>query len=725
MKRLDRRGMIMATVIVLLPIAIMLAVIALRSLTYESQFLQHEKRTGITFYMAEIGLNVGLHAYAATNYNNPTHDKTVQAVGASVQADPKAAGNVLATDLVLPAGLAPHLPFARVSSGPYQGWYEYKWSPSDGGQPRLNIQGLHESIRFRVSLLHQGMGGSHGAAHPRTWEVVSEATLGVSKKTHRLVGTLEGIFDHALFDNGSSNEFFRMHAQSFKGKVHANGDIFFKPNASLTFEPDSSGIDNFSVTAGSHFYRGMDAVGLTASLPNQRIKIASATGGLRDFTGQSSDSGFDAWADATFHGTVKDDAGKKTPPPVSGFEPSGFYANQAEAGGLRIKDNGGGSVVVHTGGADYPINSLPPSLNGKIKLRTIYNHSEMRNVAVVELNFNQNPGAKSHPSSSTTIPLGLNGSDYGNGLIYSDLPVALVNAQELPNPAGTTLVSQSSIYTYGDVNKEYTRDLYPGPGGTHAAPTNPKYGKPFTSEAEFNAYRSGGGPGGGPGPMAKKSVALMTKDRIWHVTKNFTPPANTGTVNGNSSQNNPRWNSAQPPAVATGKTSAQEPEEYPGDNKWINRDNGNSGDADSPAIEVNAALLDGAPLYSEPWNRKVVAGKPEQRWGPGGTDYPAQPSGSINSRGHQIQTSYDTFLEDFSARITVKKRGSIVHLQNGTMGNIGGASPYNSVPLSMVAWYRDSFYQPPTRDYGYDNSLQSVPPPFCPQISNRRSWSTL
>lgn len=689
MRQKNRRGMILVLVIMLMPIIGILASITISSLVHEKQVLELENRAGVTFYMAELGLNTGLYSFANSNYANPTHDKTPETTSLSVTRDPNAAGNPVGSALTLPAALVAEVPFARVSGGQFDGWYEYKWEPGDSGTP-INSQNFPESIRFRVSLVHDPV-AAIGSQHPKTWEVVSVATVGLATKTHRLTGTVEGIFDHALFDNGSSNEFFRRFAQSIEGKVHANGDIFMTPSATLTFVSDS-------VTAGGKFYRGMDAMGNTMSLPSNRIQATrgDASGSLVNLTLGSDDNN---WTHPvvgvlnTFDGVIRDEqtgSTRRTPPPVQSFEPNGFYADTASDGGLRIRDDGGGVVTVVHQGTEYSIDSLPAQLSDKIRRTTFYNHAEMRNVTVVELNFNQN--------SDNSEPLGLAATDYDNGLIYSDLPLALVNAQELPRTQGTSIVSQSTVYTFGDVNKEYAR--------------NAETGQSFTSSTQFSSYRAAGK------PMTKTSMAIMTKDRIWNLSKNYTPPS-TGLRSGSSSQNNPQWNSAQPNSVEVSANSDQEPQEYPGDNAWVNRDNQHAGNSSRPVIELNAALLDGAPLYSEPWSRNSDG---SIRWGPYGSESGA-PSGAVTPRGHQHQTAYDTFLEDLGSNVVVKKRGSIVHLQNGTMAPLSGSAPYNNVAPNQVAWYRDSFYTPPTRDYGYDPNLKTSPPPFSPQIGAIQTWS--
>lgn len=83
-------------------------------------------------------------------------------------------------------------------------------------------------------------------------------------------------------------------------------------------------------------------------------------------------------------------------------------------------------------------------------------------------------------------------------------------------------------------------------------------------------------------------------------------------------------------------------------------------------------------------------------------------------------TSWDDFLENLSG-VVVKKRGSIVHMDNATLPlSLGETNP----PLGILAWHRSwsSHYTPPVRDYGYDETLKKDPPPFQPVSATKILW---
>ncbi len=83
-----------------------------------------------------------------------------------------------------------------------------------------------------------------------------------------------------------------------------------------------------------------------------------------------------------------------------------------------------------------------------------------------------------------------------------------------------------------------------------------------------------------------------------------------------------------------------------------------------------------------------------------------------------ITANSDDLLENWGSDRTLKKRGTIMHLQNAVMANFENSN----LGPGVCPWIVDSFYTPPTRDYGYDPRLVTVPPPFSPVISNRGYW---
>ena len=551
-RQFGRRGIIMVFTLLIMPICVILGAVMLKTLINERYFLQQEKTIGQSFYMAEIGLNIGYSAYVRAQVDSESVEAYTHL---KVPTDgPNDPGAPIQTGyLELPAEVVNEIPFVRVENGAYEGWYQYEWNPGDSHESLTNT-GLKEVIRFRVSR------GQIGAElRPTSWEIVSEAEFGGITKVHRQYGILEGFLDFALLGKNDLNEFIRGADQFITGKVHANGNLFFRlePNRTLTIRTDS-------MTATGKFVYGKDAVGRPSQNFTVRVSEADEDGSLVTWpAGFESDSG--DWNHpedgvlALFQGTVKDGAtgaDSKSMPPVASFEPGGYYYQNADNGnGLLISKGSGNQVLVN----GQPLNSSPLGPNGRgiIRQVNVGNHLEERDVTMYELNFDQE-------GDEIDIDDRITPSDYGNGLIYSEFPVVISNGKLLPRK--TTIVSQSTIITRGDFNKELAR------------------------QEDYDLWEDGGiGPDGNnysPGEWTtKRSSALITKDRIFHVSKEFDLSTSVGR-----------------------NTTPNEPEEYPQDNEHVNRDNGRGNAA---AIEINAGLLDGAPLHDEVENREVNPNYPD------------------------------------------------------------------------------------------------------------------
>jgi hypothetical protein len=638
----------MIITLMLLPICVIIGGIMIKTLTAEKYFLHHETNIGQSFYMAESGLNLGHRSFIASQIANTaaieayTHSKT-----SSDSSDE--AGDVVASDyLTVPSYILDEINFVRVETGPYQGWYEYAWNPGDNIDESFTGTGLRERIRFRVSKTYTD---ASPAARPVTWEIVSEAEMGTVKKTHRMTGKLEGFFDYALLGKNDINEFIRGADQDIRGKVHANGNIHFRPEPGRTLN-----IFTDSMTATGKFVYGKDAVGRTSSGFTVKVTRENADGSLVTWpAGLQSDH--PDWlhdtkgAIAKFGGNVLDgklNAQSRSLPPAESFEPDGYYSEKAS---LKLTVNAGGNLEVNGG-------SLASSvISDAVTKKTMRNHLEGRDVDVFELDVSK-----------------LTADDYANGLIYSEARLILTNAQKLPR--ATTLVSQTTIFTKGDFNKELaTQDDYQKSRGIG----------PYASDGPM------------PSHTTKVSSALITKDRITHLSKGFTVST----------------------SVARNATPS-EPEEYPEDNEWVNRDNGGNNKA---VIEINAALVDGAPLWDEVENRVVdpEGGKPKPRFAYDTHTNPTVYSPAMG-RNVPVATAWDDYVESLgSNNVIVKRRGSIVHMDNATLqDNLTDTNP----PLGVLAWHRawSSTYSAPQRDYGYDPLLKTSPPPFSPVTSSKSHW---
>ena len=129
-------------------------------------------------------------------------------------------------------------------------------------------------------------------------------------------------------------------------------------------------------------------------------------------------------------------------------------------------------------------------------------------------------------------------------------------------------------------------------------------------------------------------------------------------------------------------------------------------------------LIDGAPLYDETWNR-------DKNLDENGDGIPDPNAGPLDANGEAA--SWDDYLENYGGGRVVKKRGSIVHLQNANMATwtIGSNNPQDPVDETEVAWYKRVSYNPPTRDYGFDPALRASPPPFVTRVAYKETWTRL
>ena len=127
-----------------------------------------------------------------------------------------------------------------------------------------------------------------------------------------------------------------------------------------------------------------------------------------------------------------------TPPALKAFTPTGYYAQKATENGVFL---------------DYTTTGRPWATQ-----KTFRNSAERRDVAYIEVDI-------------ALLRRTNNGADWPrNGAIYSDVPIALINADNLVKPPsltddpdvpnGLTVVSDSTIYTRGDFNMNYPTPLH-------------------------------------------------------------------------------------------------------------------------------------------------------------------------------------------------------------------------------------------------------------------------
>jgi hypothetical protein len=523
------------------------------------------------FYLAESGLQVAFRSFSASNYGSTTHD-------------PDGTRANSGAGLLQPAVTSLNL---RLSA---DGWYE--WRSSWAGNSGIAGSDQEEFFRFQVYFPQPGM-----------WKIVSLGGSAQVSETHILVGYLRGVLEYAFFDSGDLSEFVRGANQTITGKIHANGNLYLRPSGS-TLQLNSD-----SVTAAGRIVRWEDAWGRADAGGTVKITAGNASGNLvvmnglsQGYSGQGGayDSYNPNWTKADSSGAMSQWGGvvrdsllgvtAQNPPNFQSMAPGGYYQQHA---GLTIDQ----STVA----------------GGWLCDRTLWNEAEQRFVAYKELDVAAMARAAAYPA---------------NGLIYSQCPVRLINAQVLPGPF--TLVCTSTIYTQGHFNRAYP-----------------------TAEAMAS------------GVSSKQPAALITCDRIYHLSSGFQDSA------------------------AVGPPRAVQVPEYAGDAAGL--------------LELNAALVDGAPTVSE---RPYVANY-------AGVNNPYYSSTAAAS----VTANSDNLLENWGG-MTVRKRGSIVHLHNAKMAQFTNAD----AGPGITPWIVKSSYAAPNRDYGFDPDFMTKLPPYSPSSSQKFFW---
>ncbi|MCE1246524.1 MAG: hypothetical protein LWY06_07770 [Firmicutes bacterium] len=387
----DIKGYALFVVILMIPILYLMASVILERLTNSYRFSTHQNSMSKAFYIGEAGMNSAFYEFAATNYSRFTHDINKN--------------RITDTNTRLPITLSN----VRVDS---DGWFVWEWTPSSAYK-NFTDSATTEKYRYRIYPVN--------AAQDR-WVIEAEGTFGRDVRKMSLEGGTGSTLQFALFANESLSEFTRGDTQTLTGKVHSNGDLYFRPsNSTLTINADS-------VTAAGNMYRYQDAWGRADGSGNVRITSGNSSGPLVTMNGASQGANgkgnaFDTfnalWLDTNngalkkWGGVVKDaslGAGRQEPPSLESLSAGGYYNQKA---GLIVT-----SSTTQTG----------------IYNRTFYNRAEGRSETVKEIDL-----------SVITYP--------SNGLIYASTPIRLVNGAKLKG--SLTVVSNSNIYTIGDYNKTY------------------------------------------------------------------------------------------------------------------------------------------------------------------------------------------------------------------------------------------------------------------------------
>ncbi|MEW6281910.1 MAG: hypothetical protein AB1758_25110 [Candidatus Eremiobacterota bacterium] len=616
----NKRGFILLLVMLLIPLCFLLMFMIVRLNIQETHYAMTRTGQGHAFFLAESGLQVGYDAFAASNFSRTTN--------LAGPADTPGLENTGANRLVINTALYPGMTDQGANG------YVWIWNRGDNPLNSFSSTGRPEGYQIQVWF---------DDANPAVWHLRSSAFYGNNagegqrfQAVHELSGSTDQMLKYAIFDNGDLSEFVRGPEQTVYGKVHANGDLYIRPSNgganALTLRLNTYVLDgeNLITTAGK-VIRHKDAWERNA-VTSGTVKIEKTTGnyevlskgnGLKWSLANplgSYDSFHQDWtkpdasgATQKFANRVKDGSlGQTTldPPNIGSLEPGGYYQQQAQAGGLEIKSSTTGSWISQ---------------------KTFYNNKEERSVTVWEVDVQAMAAAGKWPN---------------NGLIYSEVPLRFVNAGKFPNCStypvvsnGLTVATNRTIYTKGDFNDEQPTNYVPPAGGDLNTPP----------------------------------VALMTTDRIYHLSNGF--------------------NDAQHTNNAALKNGA---------------DDGNK-------IEIHAALIDGAPTVDE--IGKVTDTNIFDAWEKAGMPPTDIPYAIDNPNSDRAWANSDDYLENLSA-LTVTKLGTIVHLQNATMPQFS-ANP-STLPAGVTPWIYHNHYSPPTRDYRYARNGQA--PPFIPNLGVKAFW---
>jgi hypothetical protein len=546
----------------------------------EGKIATNHEKGAQALYVAESGAHVAYRLFAETNFRGRTHDGDGSIATAAL----------LGTELEGFPVVRDDWEYNWLADERNDGWYVWEWSPGDSGAS-LTGSGLPESFRFSLRPISGDL-----AEDEYVVDVIG--SVGKFRRRLQVFGYTEPAFSYALYSDGDLSEFVRGVDQHIEGKVHANGDLYLRPSGTTLT------VDAPSVTATGRMIRTTDAWGRDMFSGNT-VLIKDTDGNYIEMAGGSPGSAMDSdnpnWANDNpgdgidgalelWDGLVRDGslgAVSVDPPPIETIEPGGYYDGLAA---LKLQS---GDVQRNSNGDD-----ISAWLGESVREVTFWNASLDMYVTVQEVDLALLASSGNWPS---------------NGLIYSEVPVRLVNASELQSDL--SIVANQSIYTKGDFNS-----------------------------------------------VNKRAAAIVSSGRIWHLSN--------------------AWRDDD--AYTMGPKSARQ--------------------AQDGTTTINAAMVDGQPVVNEANFADLD--------GDGAPDDPSAGTTWANN---------DHMLESWGANRTLRKRGSIVHLQFADMAD----DVHNAtIQPHETAWSKHAAYSPPTRDYGYDTALSGMSgqPPFAPLVSKLYLW---
>ncbi|MEZ5066553.1 MAG: pilus assembly PilX N-terminal domain-containing protein [bacterium] len=414
----DERGSILVIALLMLTLFSLVGGTFLVLSNTEGKIATNQEKSAQALYVAESGAHAAYREFASSNFRGRTHNGDGSIATASVLNPTAFTNGALVRDTSGDQGLADER---------NDGWIVWEWNPGDA-DASLTGSGLPEQFRFKLAP---------ASTDPDEDEYVIDVIgqVGSFKRRLQIQGYTEPAFSYALYSDGDLSEFTRGVDQLIQGRVHANGNMFFRPDGT-TLRIDSS-----QITATGDMIRTTDAWGRDMYSGNT-VLIKDRDGNWVEMDGGSPGSAMDSqhadWTNDNpsdsidgalelWGGVVKDGslgAVSVDPPPVETLQPGGYYDQHAA---LRLR---AGDAQFDNAG-----NDISAWLGDAVTEKTFYNKSIEQDVTVQEIDVQKLRATGNWPA---------------NGLLYAEVPIRLVNAGEFADDL--TIVSANSVYTKGDFN---------------------------------------------------------------------------------------------------------------------------------------------------------------------------------------------------------------------------------------------------------------------------------
>jgi hypothetical protein len=389
------RGFALVLVLVILLTLTVLGIGVITSVGTNQALSRNYEMSTQAMNMADIGAKVAYREFINTGFLQTTHDSL---------------GVPRSSASRMPTTLANYVVVGGSSPGDSTGWYQWSWDPSQSYDPLWDTTKPH-GFRFMVRYVS-------GFA----FIIKSEGWYGSIHRRTMAKGEIETMFQFSYFASRDLGEFVRGAAQQIKGKVHANGNMYVRPDGSTL------SVNTSAFTATGFIIRSRDAWGrpdasgacqITKNAQDSGIWVTMQPGAPRGSEGIAFDSYNPNWNDpalgakALWGGVVRDKVPYKSPPPIQGLQPGGYYDTNA----------------------DVHITSTTHTSKAWATQVTFWNWNEQRNVTVENINVRAMIAAGDWPT---------------NGLVYCNTPVRLSNTDSLATKL--MFASCRTIYTKGDFN---------------------------------------------------------------------------------------------------------------------------------------------------------------------------------------------------------------------------------------------------------------------------------